>query len=413
MPHLKIAPAFVLAGALSLAACNDEMSPTGPSPSTSLTAAAVATWTQVAVGGQHTCALASNGRAYCWGYAVWGQVGTGSGPNEVPTPTRVAGNLTFIQITAGLTHTCAITAENKAYCWGENAAGSLGDGTTQTRYSPVPVAGTRRFTQIRAGDSHTCAITPAGKAFCWGNGGSGQLGNGIRGFSTTPVAVKGNLTFRRVIAGGLHTCGVTTADKAYCWGFGNEGQLGQGTTDGSTRPVAVSGGLSFQSVVAGGDHTCGVTTSQQAYCWGSWNTDFNQGQIGNGDVSNGRLMPTAVSGGRKWKQVIAGYLHTCGVTQANVAFCWGYNDSGQNGDGSQTSTYVPTKVTGNLTLIGVSTGSQEISIFGSGDPRHTCGITGDGRIYCWGKNTYGQLGNGLSFPDQSHSLTPVLAMMPS
>jgi alpha-tubulin suppressor-like RCC1 family protein len=414
MPRVAIAP-VLLVTILALAACaEDATSPTDPAASSSVVAAAAAaTWTQVAVGGQHTCALASNGGAYCWGYAVWGQIGNGTTPIKLPNPTRVSGNLKFVQITAGLTHTCGVTVDNKAYCWGENIGGQLGDGTTDNRSAPKLVAGGRRYSQIRAGGYHTCAITTAGKAFCWGNGSNGQLGAGAPFQSFVPVAVKGGLTFRRIIAGGLHTCAITTADKAYCWGRGIEGQLGQGTAKSSNKPVAVSGGLSFQSVVPGSDHTCGATTSQQGYCWGGWGTEIYNGQLGNGDANIGRLVPTALSGGRKWRQIIAGHLHTCGVTQTDVPFCWGWNFDGQNGDGHNASTSVPTRVAGNLTFIGVSTGSQEASLFSSNDAEHSCGITGDGRIFCWGSNIYGQLGNGLSLPDQFESLTPVQAQMPS
>jgi alpha-tubulin suppressor-like RCC1 family protein len=410
MPRVEIAP-VLLATTLTLAACGEDVTaPTDPTASSSVVAAAAAaTWTQVAVGGQHTCALASNGGAYCWGYAVWGQIGNGTAPIKLPNPTRVSGNLKFVQITAGLTHTCAITGDNKAYCWG--SGGLLGSGTDGDRSVPTPIAGSRRFSQIRAGASHTCALTPAGKAFCWGLG--GLLGDGTNTSRSVPVAVKGGLTFRRIVAGGRHTCAVTTGDKAYCWGRGEEGQLGQGTTSGSTKPVAVSGGLSFQFVVAGSDHTCGVTTTGQGYCWGGWGSDLYNGQLGNGDASQGRMVPTAISGGRKWRQIIAGHLHTCGVTQTDVPFCWGLNFDGQNGDGTTVATSVPTRVAGNLKFIGVSTGSQEASFFATEDVKHACGITSDGRIYCWGGNLYGQLGTGLAFPDQSRSLTPVQTLMPT
>jgi alpha-tubulin suppressor-like RCC1 family protein len=401
---------WVLVGCL--AGCGDDSLPTElpASPSPSVATTITLTWTQVAAGGQHTCALASNGRAYCWGQAIYGAVGNGTSPLYLAAPTRVAGNLTFVQITAGLTHSCAVTADGKAYCWGENLAGQLGDGTTTTRLVPVRVEGGHRFTRIRAGGTHTCATTSAGKAFCWGNNGNGQLGDGTTNQHLVPVAVVGGLTFKRVIAGGTHTCGVSTAGKAYCWGRGSEGQLGQNARTGSMKPVAVAGGLTFESVVAGSDHTCGVTTMHRGYCWGSI-SDYNTGQLGNGTTGLGAAVPIPIAGARKWTQVIAGYTHTCGVTETSVAFCWGFNFYGQNGDGTERATFAPTRVLGGITFIGVSTGSQRPPPFVSDDAIHSCGITANGRIYCWGSDALGELGDGLASP--ARVFAPVQALMPT
>src|SRR3954462_15008993 len=121
--------------ALTVVACQEPTAPAG-SPAPAVTATSLV-WTQVTVGGQHACALASNGRAYCWGHAEAGQLGTGTTPIQVPRPTRVSGALQFAQISAGTEHTCAVTTDSKAYCWGENGSGELGDGTTTSRTTPV------------------------------------------------------------------------------------------------------------------------------------------------------------------------------------------------------------------------------------------------------------------------------------
>lgn len=410
MPHPPVRLMPVLA-ALVLAACRDETTaPTDPAEAAVATTAAV--WTQVTVGAVHTCAIASTARAYCWGFAEGGRLGTGTMADHLATPTRVSGGLQFAQISAGFMHTCAVTTDQKAYCWGANGLGQLGDGTIASRATPVPVAGGRRFSQIRAGVWHSCALTTTGKAFCWGGNQYGVLGDGTTTDRPTPVAVLGGLTFRRLMVGWQHTCGVTTTDKAYCWGRGVEGQLGTGLQKNSPKPVAVSGGRAWRAVLPGTNHTCGITTADKAYCWGSYRTDTYTG-LGTGSVSDGTLVPAPVAGTRTWRQLTAGTLHTCGVTLASVPFCWGFNFNGQNGDGTTTiATGVPTLVAGNLKFTGMATGVERLREFDSPVAEHTCGITADGRIYCWGDNSSGQLGNGLASPDQVRSLVPVKAKMP-
>jgi alpha-tubulin suppressor-like RCC1 family protein len=218
------------------------------------------------------------------------------------------------------------------------------------------VAGGLSFRQISAGTVHTCGVTTGNRAYCWGSG--GHLGDGTGTSRVRPVPVAGELSFRHVSAGTEHTCGVTTDERVYCWGENTSGQLGNGT-QGETgypelSPVAVMGTLRFRGVSVGFHHTCGVTTTDRAYCWGSdkW------GQIGDGAASvictypGGtapcRKKPTLVAGGYQWRQVDAGggpgpaedqiEIHggrTCGVTTDGRAFCWGDGTLGQNGDGTR------------------------------------------------------------------------------
>lgn len=390
------------AGGLLLAAalfgCGSE-SPTAP-PADLATASAAAVYTQVVAGGRHTCAIASNGRTYCWGVAA---LGAGA-VFKSSKPVRVLGNLGFVQISAGTEHTCGVTAENRAYCWGDNTYGQVGDGTSHTsRSTPVAVAGGHRFRQIRAGAHHSCALDLENKLFCWGDNTRGQLGAGDNAARLVPARVLGGLSIRQFIAGEEHTCAVTTTAKGYCWGRNREGQLGTVRSSGSPTPAAVAGGFSWKQIVAGTDHTCGITTTaDKGYCWGGLSEDYN-GQLGNGGFGGTRAL-VAVTGTRHWRQVNAGYLHTCGVTLANVAFCWGFDFYGQNGDGGNASVSEPTRVSGNIPFLGIAVG------VGDGIARHTCGVTTDGRVFCWGYNADGQLGNGTS---ENIIRTPVQALPPS
>jgi alpha-tubulin suppressor-like RCC1 family protein len=255
--------------------------------------------------------------------------------------------LSFIQVSGGGRHSCGITTENRAYCWGSNASGQLGDGTTTQHLVPFPVAGTRRFRQVSAGNDHSCGVTTDNRAYCWGQGASGQLGDGTSTDRLTPVSVAGGHLFRLVESGQFHTCGVSYPDnKAYCWGYNGSDELGDGTSTNRSAPVAVSGGRQFRQVSAGAFHTCGVTILDKAFCWG-----YNRyGQLGDGSTVIRSPTPSAVVGTRRFRQVDVGLYHTCGVTTSDRAFCWGYGRNGQMGDGNTTVSSSPKAVAGGFSF---------------------------------------------------------------
>jgi alpha-tubulin suppressor-like RCC1 family protein len=250
-----------------------------------------------ALSGGHgsTCGVTTTGVAYCWGYNKYGQLGDGT-TTQRSTPRLVSGGLSIVNISVGGMgralgllegqHTCAVAAGGAAYCWGYNGYGRLGDGTFTNRLRPVRVKGGLTFTSVSAGANHTCGVTTAGRAYCWGDG---YAIDGTGNSYPTPKLVAGGLSFTSVSAGGIHTCGLTTGGVAYCWGTNNNGQLGDGTTNQRLTPVAVAGGLRFIGISAGGYYTCAVTGEGIAYCWGS----NVQGALGDGTTTD-RYRPTRV-----------------------------------------------------------------------------------------------------------------------
>lgn len=410
-------------------------------------------FTSVVAGTLHTCALATDGGVYCWGF----------GPSYAPifgstTPREAGEGRSFVSIAAGIYHTCALTAEGAAYCFGVNSSGELGDGTSRTDGGignpPKPVSGGLTFASLAAGNGFTCGVTDAGSAFCWGAGSSGELGDGTRGRRLAPVPVLGGLAFSTLSSGGEHNCGLTSDGRAYCWGANGHvgGRLGDGTQLNRHEPQAVTGGIEFRSIVAaplaGGEtmrnaFSCGLSNAGETYCWGGnfsqqlgipggnrlspqqvvgapafeqlalgaqhacartaadetycWGGNF-YGMLGRGGIGgSNQVVPESISGGNTFTTLVAGAYHTCGLEATGAAYCWGRNNRGQLGDGtSGTDRSEPVSVVGGLTFVSLAAGFE-----------HTCGVAASGSTYCWGYGNFGQLGNGTTGPTNV-ALTPVL-----
>ena len=344
--------------------------------------------TAITAGGTHTCAMTSAGGVKCWGNNLYGQLGNGSADTAPSPVTGLQSGVTAI--TAGSGYTCVLTSAGGVKCWGWNLYGQLGDGSTSDKFSPVDVTGLQSgVTAITAGYSHTCAITSAGGVKCWGNNGSGQLGDSTIITKLTPVDVIGLQSgITAITAGSGHTCALTSAGGVKCWGQNIVGELGDGTSISKLTPVDVRGLQSgVTAISAGNDHTCAMTSAGGVKCWG----DNRQGQLGDG-TSSIKFTPVDVSGLQSGVIAItAGGYHTCAMTSAGGVKCWGWNDSGQLGRGSGISSpFFP------FYVIGLQSGVTAISASHGSVFAHTCALTSVGGVKCWGANLLGELGDGTS-----------------
>ena len=300
-----------------------------------------------------------------------------------------AGALQVTAISAGAGHTCLIAAGGLV-CWGDNSDGQLGNGTMISSTTPQGVPDlTSGVIAVSAGLAHTCAVTDVGGVLCWGKNLSGQLGDGTFVDSSSPVQVTGLASgVVDVSVGSQHTCALTETGGVKCWGQATFGALGDGLNCGLSyclTPTDVTGLESGVSAISAGDrHTCAVTKAGGAKCWGHGQL----GQLGNGTKESWSTTPIDVLGLTSGVSVVsAGYRHTCAVTTAGGVKCWGENEYGKLGDGTTTITGTPVDV------VGLASGaSAVIAAY-----LHTCALTDAGGVECWGYNgPMGLLGDGLA-----------------
>lgn len=368
---------------------------------------------EIAAGGGHTCARRNSGAVVCWGSNGYGQLGDGAThrtcgtweypPDCSPSPVEVAGLTDAVEIAAGSVLTCARRTSGAVVCWGGNSSGGIGDGTTGTdRPTPTAVVGLTDAVEIAAG-GHACARRASGGVVCWGSNRAGQIGDGTSGTDRlTPVLVMGLTDAVEIAVGGGHSCARRASGAVVCWGDNTYGQIGDGTS-GTNRlaPVAVVGLSDAVGLAAGGNHNCARRASGTVVCWG-----HDSGGRIDGGMDTWRATPWDVASVTDAVEITAGYLYSCVRRASGAVDCWGRNNSGQLGDGTggpgSHSAINPLAVMGLTDAIGVAAGDE------GGNGGHTCAVRAGGNVVCWGRNYYGQIGDGTT----TNRMTPVAVWGP-
>lgn len=371
---------------------------------------AATSWALIAGGGQHALATTLNRTLYAWGLGTSGQLGnnsalTTSSPVQVLVPNQV---LSWQQISTGGKHSLGIRSDQTLWAWGDSSEGQMGNGTLVGQSYPVQI-GASRWSAVSAGITSSVAIRSDGTLWAWGGNASGQLGILSLTGTSSPVLVSGpaGVSWASVSAGTSHVLGITTLGILYAWGSNSTGQLGTNSTNNTSSPVLVSGpaSTSWSAISAGSQFSLGITSVGRLYAWGAGGT----GRLGNLDGVNNQSSPVLVSGpaSTSWLAVAAGLAHALGITSVGRLYAWGYNVNGQLGDLTTVNKSSPVLVSGPATTSWtvISVGSD---LTGS-TTNQSYAITSIGRLYAWGNNNYGQLGDNTTVSKSS----PILVSGPA
>jgi alpha-tubulin suppressor-like RCC1 family protein len=374
------------------------------------------------------CAVVG-GEGYCWGGSIGNVAGITSGTPMAVAGVGGVGTLSGLSAIYPLQYGgCAMSSAGNAYCWGDNSSGELGNGSNTSSNTPVEVADTTGssylsgITAISGGWKSSCALA-GGHVYCWGSNADGQLGNGTSTDSNLPVEVTdvtGTGYLSNIVAigaNGYSSCALSSTGNVYCWGDNSSGQLGNNSTTEAMIPVEVlgvggsgylSGIASLGYLGAAFENQCAVSTAGNVYCWGA----NNFGQLGNGTTTQS-FTPVEVvgEGGAGYLSGIASVStasdNTCAVTaSAGDVYCWGSNSNsasawGDLGDNSTVDSSTPVQVVG-VGGVGYLTGMVEVTNGGA-----NCALSSSGESFCWGIN-YTDFGQGSIIGNDSgeETLTP-------
>lgn len=318
-------------------------------------------------------------RAFTWGSNVYGELGVGYSGQSSPTPQAVPGLAGVTAVATGDYNTFAVLSDGTVWGWGRNSAGSLADGTTTERHSPVQAQGVAGATDVAAGYAHTLALLADATVSAWGGNWAGQLGDGTTADSP-PKPVPGLAGIVAVAAGRVHSLALTSGGTLYAWGENGYGQLGDGTTTSRSTPTLVMS--SVKAVAAGDYHTVVLLTDGTVWGFGqNW-----YGQLGIGVQSNAHPFAQRAGGLTNVVSIGAGDFGSFAVTSDGSAWAWGYNQHGQLGIGVVAEAQTTPAHVASLSGVAQVDGGEY----------HTLFRLADGRVFAAGSNYHGNLGEGRS-----------------
>ncbi|MBW7473876.1 fibronectin type III domain-containing protein [Paenibacillus oenotherae] len=351
----------------------------------------------VAAGSEYNLVLKNDGTVWSWGDNTYGQLGDGTTTNR-SSPVQVTGLSDVVAVAAGNNHSMAVKSDGTVWTWGENSYQKLGDWTYANKSVPVQVTNLSGVVAVAAGYYHSVALKTDGTVWTWGNNGSGQLGNGTLNYFY-PVKVSGLDGIVEIKSGSNHNIAVSGDGSVWRWGNNNYGQLGDGTFVNRSSPVHLSE-LSITEIAIGANHSIALQTDGTVMTWGS----NNFWQLGNGSFNN-RNTPAPTKNINSIIATASGYGHHLVVQYDGSLWAWGQNSYGQLGDGlSGLPRYSPILVPSLTSVVSIAAGNQ-----------HSIAVISDGTVWTWGRNNYGQLGDGTEVnryePVQLSGLSSVISVV--
>jgi alpha-tubulin suppressor-like RCC1 family protein len=358
---------------------------------------------QVSAGNFHTTAIKTDGTLWAWGSNSFGQLGVSAnaGINAAnPSPIQVGALTNWSQVSAGTFHTTAIKTDGTLWAWGRNNGGQLGVSTNvginAANSSPIQIGALTNWKQASAGYSHTSSIKTDGTLWAWGKNNYGQLGVsanvGTNAANPSPIQVGALTNWSKTSIGFGHTTAIKTDGTLWAWGNNNLGQLGVstnvGTNTANPSPIQIGALTNWSQVSAGASHTTAIKTNGTLWSWGL----NNYGQLGvSANVGTNAVNPSPVQVGAltNWSETSIGYDHTTAIKTDGTLWAWGNNNLGQLGFSANAGSPVPNP---SPIQIGALTNWAQFSV----GFRHTSAIKTDGTLWAWGRNNYGQLGDGTS-----------------
>lgn len=343
------------------------------------------------------CAIDEMGGLWCWGRNDHAQLGIGAGGDASDSAERVGERSDWKSITSGATHSCAIDEDDKLWCWGDDRQGQIGEGddfgdvVDEPRQIFHQDGQDSQWLDVATGEIHTCAIDDDEQLWCWGvaenvdffgnefvHPAVGQ-GEEDDGGHFTPQPVDSDVGWKFVSAGAEHTCAIDDDEQLWCWGYDADDQLGfdpEHIFEMAFEPHQVDTDRSWLSVAAADAHTCGLDTDGQVLCWG----DNDYGQLGVGDGASSEETPAEIIEviSSDWNSLSSNHEHSCVVSEDERLFCWGRGAQGQLGIDGMDDRGLPIQEHSSGQWIRVSTGHD-----------HSCAISDDGRWKCWGQRPIG------------------------
>ncbi|MBZ0219539.1 MAG: chitobiase/beta-hexosaminidase C-terminal domain-containing protein [Candidatus Methylomirabilis sp.] len=334
----------------------------------------------MSAGQYHTVSIKSDGTLWAWGYNEQGQLGDGTTINKT-SPVQIGTDNDWASVATGDNHTIALKSDGTLWAWGLNYYGQLGDGTTTDKYAPVQIGAGNNWASVAAGSGHTIALKSDGTLWAWGLNGNGQLGDGTTTNKTSPVQIGTDNNWASVEAEDTHTIALKSDGTLWAWGYNGYGLLGDGTDTQRTAHVQIGTDNNWASVAAGHFHTSALKSDGTLWAWGR---NF-YGQLGDGTTTN-KYAPVQIGADNNWASVATGDNHTIALKSDGRLWAWGYNYYGQLGDGTTAQRNAPVEITN----IGTEWASIAAGYF------HTSALKADGTLWAWGRNYYGQLGDGTT-----------------